>query len=158
MIIYNFFKNLILHLKYKRIIENVYKDENLIIKFSQLFNTEFKMDYVGRLYAVLNPNINNDKFDVSTQIFEYNEDGLTNIAYVEKWIMTKFNVIKDFVMANNLFDLLTYRIEKIDDYDNYLFVIEPITFEECKKWTKIFGITYSIIAVIIAVLFIIFPL
>jgi hypothetical protein len=50
-------------------------------------------------------------------------------------------------MANNLFDLLTYELKKIDEYDNYLFIIKPITFDDCKKWTKIFGITYLAILV-----------
>jgi hypothetical protein len=106
------------------------------------------MDWVGRIYTVINPNIINDQLDLNTQIFEYNENGFSNTAYIEKYIMTKLNAIKDFVIANNLFDLLTYRIEKLDEYDNYLFVIEPITFEDCKKWTKIFSITYGVLIVV----------
>jgi hypothetical protein len=106
------------------------------------------MDWVGRIYAVFNPNIINDELDVNSQIFEYGENGLTNSPYIEKWIMTKLNIVKDFIMANNLFDLLTYEIKKIDDYDNYLFIIKPITFDDCVKWTKIFGITYSILTII----------
>ena len=58
--------------------------------------------------------------------------------------MTKLNLIRDFIMANNLFDLLTYEIKKLDDYDNYLFVIKPITFDDCMKWTK-FLFIYSIV-------------
>jgi hypothetical protein len=112
-------------------------------KFSQLFGTEFRIDWVGRMYTVINPNIINEQFDVNTQIFEYGENGLSNSPYVEKWIMTKFNLVKDFIMANNLFDLLTYELIKIDDYDNYLFVIKPITFDDCKKWTKIFACVYG---------------
>jgi hypothetical protein len=113
-----------------------------------MFGSEFRIDWVGRVYAVLNPNIVNEKMDYNTQIFEYGENGLTNEPYVEKWIMTKFNVIRDFVMANNLFDLLTYELKKIDEYDNYLFIIKPITFDDCIKWIKIFSIVYSILAVI----------
>jgi hypothetical protein len=97
----------------------------------------------------------NDKLDVNSQIFEYGENGLTNEPYIEKWIMTRLNLVKDFVMANNLFDMLTYEIKQIDDYDNYLFIIKPITFDECIKWTKIFGITYSILAIIATILLIV---
>lgn len=148
MIFYNFLRNLILNVKYTRILKKIYKDEDLLVKFSQLFGVEFRMDWVGRLYAVFNPNILNEKYDTTTQIFEYTDSGLSNAAYVEKYIMTKLNLIRDFIIANNMFDLLTYEIEKIDDYDNYLFVIKPITFDECKKWTKVFAIVYSIIAII----------
>ena len=129
-------------------LKRVYEDEQLIYKFSQLFGTEFRIDWVGRIYAVFNPNIINDALDVNSQIFEYGERGLTNEPYLEKWVMTKLNLIKGFVMANNLFDMLTYEIKQIDEYDNYLFIIKPITFDDCIKWTKIFGITYSILTII----------
>lgn len=139
---------MVLNIKYTRLLKKIYKDENLLYRFSQLFGTEFRIDWVGRIYTIINPNIINDKLDVNTQIFEYGENGFTNDPYIEKYIMTKFNLVKDFIMANNLFDLLTYEIKRIDEYDNYLFVIKPITFDECKKWTKIFIGVYS--AIIIA--------
>ena len=139
-----------------KIIKNVYKEDDMINKLSELFGTEFRMDWVGRIYTVINPNIVDNKLDINTQIFEYGETGLSNEIYVERYIMLKLNLIKDFVIANNLFDLLTYRIEKLDEYDNYLFVIEPITFEDCKKWTKIFGITYLSILILSIIALIIF--
>lgn len=136
--------------------KQIYKDEQLLYKFSELFGTEFRIDWVGRMYAVFNPNIMNNELDVNSQIFEYDENGLTNKPYIEKWIMTKLIIIKDFIMANNLFDLLTYEIKRIDDYDNYLFIVKPITFDDCMKWSKIFAITYSILAIIATVLLIVF--
>lgn len=147
MVFYNFIKNLVLNIKYTRLLRKIYKDEFLLQRFSELFGTEFRLDWVGRMYTVINPNIINDKLDINTQIFEYGNNGLTNEPYIEKYIMTRFNLVKDFIMANNLFDLLTYEIKRIDEYDNYLFVIKPITFDECKKWTKIFVGVYSAIAI-----------
>lgn len=136
-----------MNIKYTRLLRKIYKDEFLLQRFSELFGTEFRLDWVGRMYTVINPNIINDKLDINTQIFEYGNNGLTNEPYIEKYIMTRFNLVKDFIMANNLFDLLTYEIKRIDEYDNYLFVIKPITFDECKKWTKIFIGVYSAIAI-----------
>ena len=148
MVFYIFIKNLLLNIKYTKILRKIYKAEGLLEKFSQLFGVEFKMDWVGRVYTVINPNIIDDKLDINTQIFEYNDNGLTNEPYVEKYIMTKLNIVSDFIMANNLFDLLTYEIKKLDDYDNYLFVIKPITFDDCMKWTKIFIGVYSVLVII----------
>lgn len=137
-----------MNIKYTRLLRKIYKDEFLLQRFSELFGTEFRLDWVGRMYTVINPNIINDKLDINTQIFEYGNNGLTNEPYLEKYIMTRFNLVKDFILANNLFDLLTYEIKRIDEYDNYLFVIKPITFDECKKWTKIFIGVYSAIAIV----------
>ena len=148
MVFYSFIKKLLLNIKYTRLLRKIYKDEELLNRFSQLFGTEFRIDWVGRIYTVINPNIVKDELDVNTQIFEYGENGLTNAPYVEKWIMTKLNIAKDFIMANNLFDLLTYDLTRLDEYDNYLFVIKPITFDDCVKWTKIFACVYSILIII----------
>ena len=156
MVLYRFIKYLILNIKYTRLLKEIYKNEQIIPKFSQLFGTEFRIDWVGRLYSVINPNIVDDKLDLNTQFFEYGENGLSNTLYVEKWVMVKLNAIQDFIMANNLFDVLTYEIKRLDDYDNYLFVIKPITFDDCIKWTKIFSIVYSILAVLGIIALIIF--
>lgn len=156
MVFYKFITNILLNRKYTKIIKKVYKDDDIINKLSQMFGVEFRMDWVGRLYCVLNPNVIGNELDINTQIFEYNETGLTNTAYIEKYIMTKLNAVREFVIANNLFDLLTYKIEKLDEYDNYLFVIEPITFEDAKKWSKIFGITYGILLILVIIVLIAF--
>lgn len=155
MILFNFLKYFILNLKYTCILKKVYHDENLLLRFSQLFGTEFRIDWVGRIYTVINPNVIKEQFDTNTQIFEYGENGFSNTVYIEHWIMNKLNIAQNFIMANNLFDLLTYEIKRLDNYDNYLFIIKPITFDDNIKWTKIFAIVYSILTIIgISLLFI----
>lgn len=139
MITYRFIKYLLLHIKYTKILKRVFKDENLLDNLSKLFNSEFRMDWVGRIYTVINPLIQNGSYDINTQIFEYNENGFDNSAQIESYIMKQLNVAKLFIKTNNLFDMLTYRIEKIDDNGNYLFIIEPITWEDCKEYIRKFS-------------------
>ena len=127
MIIYRFFKYLFLNIKYTKILSKVYDNENIIENLSKLFKTQFKKDWIGRLYTVINPNLMGDDFDINTIIYEYDESGLNNYAFVERCIMSKLNIAQSFIQTNNLFDLLTYKIEKLDEYDNYLFT--SITFE-----------------------------
>jgi hypothetical protein len=93
---------------------------------------------LGRLYTVVNPNIKDGQYDQSSQVFEYNEDGLNNELYVEKIIMDKLNIAAKFIHTNNLFELLTYEIKKLDEYDNYLFIIKPITLDNTLKYSKYF--------------------
>lgn len=138
MLTYYFIKYTLLHLKYIKILKKVYKDENLLNNLSDLFGTEFKMDWVGRIYAVFNPHIQADGFNPNNQIFEYTEEGLSNKAYIESYILNQLSIAKRFIKANNLFDLLTYKLEKIDEYDNYLFVIQSITWGDFIKYSKRF--------------------
>jgi hypothetical protein len=156
MIIYKFIKYLIINIKYTRILKQVYNNENIINNLSELFGTKFRIDWIGRLYTIINPNLINGEHDINTQIFEYGDNGLSNEIYVEKYIMQKLNIASNFIKANNLFDLLTYKIEKIDEYDNYLFIIQPISLDDCLKNTKHFCILISLLVVIGISLIIIF--
>lgn len=137
MIIYNFFKNLFLNIKYTKIIKKVYENERLLEGLSKIFKANFKIDWIGRAYAVLNPNLDeNGQYSPNTQIFEYGERGLNNERMVEQWIMERMNIVSEFIQTNNLFEILTYSIKKLDNYDNYLFILEPITLRDCFKWSK----------------------
>lgn len=152
MILYRFIEYLILHIKYCKILNNVYKNENLLDNLSALFKVQFKKDWVGRVYAVFNPHIQEGVFNPNNQIYEYTERGLVNDAYIESYILNQLKITKQFIRANNLFDLLTYRLEKIDENDNYLFIMEPITWEDCRKYTKKFVILYSILGILAGIL------
>ena len=149
MIIYNFFKNLFLNIKYTHLIRKAYKDERLLEGLSKIFNANFKTDWIGRVYAVLNPNLDeNGQYSPNTQIFEYGENGLSNEWMIEQWVIEKFAVVEKFIQTNNLFELLTYDIKKLDDYDNYLFILEPITLDDCLKWSKRFAILMGVLIII----------
>ena len=149
MITYKFFAYLIKNIKYTRLLNKIYKNENLLENLSNLFGVAFKKDWVGRIYAVINPNIQDGKYSPTTQIFEYGENGLDNTTYVHNWIMERMNVAEKFIQTQNLFDILTYNIKKLDQYDNYLFIIQPITLEDCLEYSKKFGIVLTILLSII---------
>lgn len=140
MIIYNFIKYLILYIKYSKTVKGVFSKENLLKSFSLLFDSEFRIDWVGRIYTVLNPMVQkmeDPSLGSGVAIYEFTETGqLSNKMWVEKWVMDHLYAAQQFIQANNLFDLLTYDITRLDDNDNYLFVLEPLYFKEAKKWTK----------------------
>lgn len=130
-------------------IKKAFKDENLIEGLSQIFKTNFKTDWIGRVYAVLNPNLDeNGQYSPNTQIFEYGENGLNNERMVEQWVMERLTVVSNFIQTNNLFELLTYSIKKLDKYDNYLFILEPVTLGDCMKWSKRFAILMASLIII----------
>lgn len=148
MLTYRFIKYLVMHIKYCKILNNVYKNENLLENLSALFKVNFKKDWVGRVYAIFNPHIQEGIFNPNNQIFEYTEQGFVNDAYVESYILNQLNITRRFIKANNLFDLLTYKLKKLDDHDNYLFIMQPITWEDCKKYSIYFLILLGVIGIL----------
>lgn len=126
MFITRFFKRWIDNWRYQKILNKVYEEEDVIAKISTIFGVQFYKDWIGRLYAVINPAIKDGKWD-NQQVFEYTEGGQDTTEHATQWIMERMLLIENFIRVNNLFDILGYNIEKIDDKGNYLFTLYPIT-------------------------------
>jgi hypothetical protein len=106
MIIYNFIKNLYLVCKYNRIISHCIKNEKLLENLYNATKINFKADNINRIYGVAN--INNEDL-----ILEYNVNNETYSIdmFIEKFIMTRMNILSNFILSNNLFEDLTFRIK-----------------------------------------------
>ncbi len=153
MVIYNFIKYLIISLRYKKILSSIYKEEHLLENLSKILGYPLKIDWIGRIYTVINPYIKDGKYDPESVVYELGQDNPTGIM-VEHYIMERLNIASRFIRANNLFDLLTYKIEKLDDSGNYLFTMFPIPYLDLKTYTKRFLIVYIPLILVIIGLFI----
>ena len=131
--------NLFQHIKYTRMLKKIYKSENIIDNLSKLFNTEFRLDWVGRLYVILNPYIKDGKYDPTAATIQYDEHGANDNLFIENWIMERMVIAQQFIRASNLFDMLTYEIKPLGS-GNYLFIIKPITYNDYIKSIKLIGI------------------
>lgn len=137
-------------LRYNRYIRKAIKAEYLLDKLKYLFGgREFRQDWIGRVYTVVNPNVDNINDSGNTVIFE---DGK---PMVEKWLMDNMNLMSQFITTNNLFDVLTYKIEKIDEDDNYLIVLQNVFYENAKKelkWIAVGLVALGLIAGLLAII------
>ena len=126
MFLYKFFRKLFQHLKYQRIIKEAYERQQLIAKISLLLGVQFKLDWINRLYAVVNPNIKDGKYNPE-QIYEFDFEGNPyNNEWVTKWVMERMGVLRNFLQTANLFDVLEYKIKDLGNL-NYLIIFQPIT-------------------------------
>lgn len=129
------FKTIYNYFKVKDILKKIYANENVEKNLSRIFGVECKRDWVDRLYMVVNPIIQNIENDGNTLIYDKNDNVL-----IEAWVMKNLELIRNFVVNNSMFDLLTYSIEKIDDDENYLIVFKNIYFDDIIKickWTAV---------------------
>lgn len=153
-------KSLVNHIKIHKIIKDVVKNENLLMNLSNVFSSNalkvnFKMDWIGRIYAVLNP----VAADPSDRIFEYDTKGTNIKTFVHKWIMDRMIAVDTLVKNHELFDVVTYNVEQLDDDYNFLVTFTPITWDDLRKHLKITGyVTMGIIAVAALTLALVFSL
>lgn len=134
--------------KTTKIINDECKNNELLDKLSATFDLKFKKDKIGRIYSVINPIIKNINNNGNTLIFTS-----TTEDAISQFLLRNLNMLTKFVGDNYLLDVLTYKIDKIDDDDNYLIVLESIYL---KPTIKIFKTILYILLSLILVISLIF--
>lgn len=142
-----FIPTLFRYIKMNRLIRKIDENERLMYNLGELYNSEFKRDWVGRWYTVLNPLVQDMSTEGGTdrRIFEFTENGLSDKTYIDKWCMDRMFAASAFIKNKELLDIMTYSLEKIDENQNYLFVLSPILFQDLKKTFKRFAIGAGLI-------------
>ena len=143
-------KNLVQYIKQRKMLDKIYAEERVLVNLGRLFKAEFRQDWIGRVYTVINPALEgaDPVSGSSTQIYEFMPDGtLSENMWVEKWVMDKMNILSSFIKNNNLFELADYELTRLDDKDNWLFVIMPLQWKDLKRSIKRFLITAGILAI-----------
>lgn len=139
-----FFKYLKLRGMVKKIIEN----ENLLENLSKLYGFKFHIDNIGRIYAVINPLIKRGAYDVASQRNGVDDAmGANQKEFINNWVMSRLDIAQEFIFEKDLFNILTYTIDPIDDKNNFLLVMSPIGYDEFKNTLKGMGIFLGIVLI-----------
>ena len=147
------------YFKFQKIIKKIAEIEELQSNLSKLFGAKFETDWAGRMWVVLNPYVQDMNDGIGhnnsvTNVFQYNKDGSMSNSYaIERWVMDRMNIANEFIANHNLFEILTYKIDKLDVDNNYLFVIQNIMFDDAKDVIKRLLIMVPVLGVIAFVLF-----
>ena len=152
-------------------IESIYyyfKDYNLIsdIFYSEHFKKTIKKylkcdldkDWIGRLYGIINPNIDiNGNIDVSGIIIELDGEQTNNLEYVRNWIYRQMQLVDSLFKFERLYNYISLDIKHVGpaNHDNYLVVFD-ITSRKymgyCFKRMIKHMLVYGIILVLLLVL------
>ena len=130
------------YFKIQKILKAIYHNENLTKNLSQIFGVPCNEDWVGRLYMLVNPVLQNIESDGNAIIYDHNDNRM-----VEAWVMKNLELSRNFVTENQLFDIMTYSITKYDDDDNYLVVFKNIFFDDVVRIVRWFGVGAGILIV-----------
>ena len=133
------FRTIYNYIKIQKLLNKIYDGEKIEQNLTKTFGVECKRDWVGRLYMVVNPILQNIEDGGNTLVLDRNEK-----VMIEGWVMKNLELIRNFIINNSMFDLLAYSIDKIDDDDNYLIVFKNIYFDDIKRIFKWIGITILI--------------
>lgn len=160
--IYNLIVAIYSYIRDKNMIKNVFYSDDFKLILNTYLNTNFKNDWIGRIYGVVNPNINiNGQIDFSNTIIELNDDLTNDDLYVHNWIYRQLNLMSNAlkIKSSAFFDYIGMSIEKVGpgNQNNYLIIFDIISRLELvntlKHFLKVLLIYISIIAIILIILF-----
>lgn len=118
--IYNYIKD------YNLISDTFYSDQfKLVIK--RYLKCEIDKDWIGRLYGIINPNIDiNGKLDISGMIIEIDDQNTNNSEFVKNWIYRQMEMISSLFKIEKLYDYISLSITHVGpkNHDNYLIVFD----------------------------------
>jgi hypothetical protein len=139
---------------YEYISDTFYSDAFKIV-LKEYLNVEIKKDWIGRLYGVVNPNINEEgKFDVTRTIIEFDDDNTNNKEYVKHWAHKQLYIIGEVFKIENLYHFIDLEFRHVGpkEADNYLLVFDIVSrklFTHNLKQMLLHGFIYAVIAAIV---------
>lgn len=149
---YDFVKSYIGYRKTRNAIKDVFYGDDFKNVVHRYLNVELDEDWLGRLYGVINPNVDiKGNFNVNNVVIEIDGNNTNTDEYVKNWIYKQLNLMGQLFKMKSLYSNINLEIEHIEpvEYDNYLIVFDiadrPIMANSFKKLCKTF-VTYAIIA------------
>jgi hypothetical protein len=127
---------------YLYVSDTLYSEElKLVLK--KYLHINIKKDWIGRLYGIINPNIDiNGNFDINNVIIEIDGDNTNSNEYVKHWVYRQLNLISDLFKIEKLYDYISLKFEHVgpENQDNYLLIFDLTARQEfvydLKKFVK----------------------
>ncbi len=156
--IYKTIKSIYDYIKdYEYISDTLYSDAFKIV-LKEYLNVDIKKDWIGRLYGVINPNINEEgRFDITKTIIEFDDENTNNNEYIKHWTYKQLNIIGQVFSIENLYHFINLEFKHVGpkNADNYLLIFDIVSRKEFAKNLKA-TLLHAFIYIVIAIILILF--
>ena len=153
--IISMFINLYNYIKDVSVISDVFYGNDFKTVLKNYVNLDIKKDWIGRLYGIINPNIDiNGNFDLSNTIMEIDGDNTNNNEYVKHWTYKQLTLIGNLFKIDKLWNYIDLTFTHVGPIngDNFLLVFDILSRKEFAKSFKrvlLQSLTYIVIAIVI---------
>lgn len=152
--LFNTLKYLGVYLEDRIKIGTVFYSENFKLLIKKYINIDLDKDWIGRLYGVINPNIDiNGNFDVNNMIIEIDGDATNNIEQVKVWTYRQLSLIGQLFRLQGLYEYIDVDFRHVGpiNADNYLVIFDIASRQRFTHYLKKFlkqSILYIIVGTI----------
>ena len=122
-------------------------------------NLKVKKDWIGRIYGVINPNLDiNGNVNFANTIIEIDDNSTNSNEDVKNWIYKQMNMVKYVFRLDEsgFFDYIGCDIEHVGpkEYDNYLVVFYIVSQKAMLQNLKRLLKQFSVCAIIAAIIYV----
>ena len=118
------------YIKDKYYISDTFYSKELNIVLRKYLNVEFKKDWIGRLYGVINPNIDIDgNYNFNNMIIELDGENTNNNDFVKNWVYRQMNLVGNLFKIEKLYDYIDVTFKHVgpQNQDNYLIIFDIVS-------------------------------
>lgn len=137
--IYDTCRNLIYYIKdYNTISDTFYSDEFKAL-LKKYLNININKDLIGRLYGVINPNIDiRGNFNINNTIIEIDGNNTNSDEYVKNWAYKQLSLIGQLFRMQNLYDYIHLDFRHVGpiQLDNYLIIFDMVARQDFARSLK----------------------
>lgn len=132
---YRFFKSWYDYDKSKKYIGETFYSDGFHEVIRKYLKVDLREDWIGRLYGVVNPNIVNGKFDVSTMVIEIDGDNTNTNNHVKQWVYKQLQLIATLFKIEKLYDYISLEFKHVgpEEMDNYLIIFDMTSRKQFAK-------------------------
>lgn len=155
--IFNLLKSIYLYIRDYNIVSDMFYGEGFKKIIKTYLHIDIKKDWIGRLYGVVNPNIDIDgNFNINNVIMELDGELTNNNQYVSNWIYKQLKLVQDLFKFDNFYTYISLDIKHVGPAigDNYLLIFDIASRKNIGKYFKqtfIQTLIYGIIAAIVLI-------
>ena len=119
------------HRKVRKIFNTAIREENLILGLSTILCTQMYQDWIGRIYGVINPEVENGEFRPGR--IQDPEGNLTQ--WVDRYVVGQVNLLRDYIR------------------NNFLVMLEPVTWVVIPSLMKKFLVEVTFEGIILYIIY-----
>ena len=114
-----------------------------------------KIDWLGRVWGVVNPSINNGKIDFNSMVIEMDGFNTNNNTWVENWLYKQMILVENVFGLENtgFFDYITVDTSHVgpSNFDNYLVIFDIAARKTmASRWKRVLwqSLLYAVIGIL----------
>ena len=124
---YDFLRNYRYYRNVRKSVKDIFYSDDFKMLVKQYLNVELDKDWLGRLYGVINPNIDIEgNLNVNNVIIEIDGNNTNTDEYVKIWLYRQLNLMGQLFNMKNFYTNINMEIEHVGPItqDNYLIIFD----------------------------------